>query len=130
MFKFQHTLFYFLVLSIFLFSCKHNSILIIKKEVKMQMPGRQGSAKSAHYKVAFIPQVGSDQITFQKIMLNEKELAISMYDNAGQRLTAFNPQDTVNLVFSNISNDIQSNEIANEKFILFYFVKNKCFRRQ
>ncbi len=94
----------------------------------MQLPGRQMTAKSAHYKVTFIPQVGSDQITFQKIMLNEKELPLYMYDNAGQRLTAFNPADTVNLVFSNIGNDIESSNIANEKFILFYFEKNKLIK--
>lgn len=125
MFKFQHTLFYFIVLSIFLFSCKHKSIIIIKKEVKMQMPGRQGSPKSAHYKVCFIPSLGSDQLSFQKIMLNEKELALSMFDNNGQKLTAFNPSDTVNLFFSNIGNEIQSSGIADASFVLYYFEKNK-----
>ncbi len=91
----------------------------------MQMPGRQGSAKSAHYKVVFIPQLGSDQLTFQKVMLNEKELSLVMYDNSGQRLTAFNPSDTVNLLFSNVGNDIQLSGIADAKFVLFYFEKNK-----
>lgn len=94
----------------------------------MQMPGRQGSAKSAHYKVVFIPQLGSDQLTFQKVMLNEKELPLSMYDNSGQRLTAFNASDTVNLFFSNIGNDIESSTIANAKFILYYFEKNKLIK--
>lgn len=128
MFKIQHTLFFLVVVGSFLCSCKNSSILIIKKEVKMQMPGRQGSAKSAHYKVSFIPHLGSDQITFQKVMLNEKELPLLMYDNSGQRLTAFNPSDTVNLLFSNIGNDIESSTITDAKFILYYFEKNKLIK--
>lgn len=125
MLKFQHTLFVLVALSFSLFSCKNNSIIIIKKEANMQLPGRQGGVKSAHYKVSVIPSIGSDQLTFQKIMLNDKELALSMYDNNGQRLTAFNPSDTVNLMFSNICNEIQSSTITQAKFILYYFEKNK-----
>jgi hypothetical protein len=125
MFKLRRALFIFILLSFSLLSCKHKSIIIIKKEVKMQLPGRLGSPKAAHYKVSFIPRIGSDQLSFQKIMLNEKELALNMFDNNGQKLTAFNPSDTVNLFFSNIGNEIQSLDITDAKFVLFFFEKNK-----
>jgi hypothetical protein len=114
-----------LLVSTLFFSCKEKSILILNKEVSMQMPGRQLGTKSANYKIRFIPLAGSNELSFQKIMMDEKELGVSIYNLKSEKQTAFNANDTLVLYFNRTGNEIESSTITSTSFTIYYFEKNK-----
>lgn len=113
------------VVSILVFACKTNSLNVVKKEASISIPGRQMGTKFAQYKVVFIPPVGSDKITFQKVMFQERELAISLFDNKNKKQTAFNALDTVHLFFGMPADDAEPTNVIKNSFELYYFENNK-----
>ncbi len=115
----------FLLAGTSLYSCSPSSIIILKKEVEYQTPGRKEGTKAAHYKIQFIAKSNSIDWTVQKIMVDGIELDYTFYDNVGNKQDAFNANDTVYIGFSRLSNNLQKNELPNTTISLYYFKKDK-----
>lgn len=110
---------------VLMISCKQKSIVILKKEVAYELPGRKEGTKAAHYKVQFIAKSSSIDWSIQKIMLDGSELSYELYDKAGNKQDAFNANDTLVLKFSRLSNAILQKELPSSTISLYYFKNNK-----